>query len=1123
MAIQYAGPVSGNGPLHPENFHPEFIPTELTARNQWVCWRYEERDGKRTKAPINARSNGRLTYAKSNAPETWASFDTALTACGIHPELAGVGFCFAPDDGMTGLDLDHVFNPGTGELTPNAAEIVERFAGTYIEISPSGTGIRIFCKGKPRRSGKNIGPVKWCEVYAHPSSRYLTLTGNRWSGANASVTDQQAALDWLHGCFMESTGQGSPPVDAKPRPADPLDLDDTALLDKARRAKNGADFERLWAGDTSGHGGDASAADLALCNSLAFWTGDAARMDRLFRQSGLFRPAKWDKPHRSDGATYGRITIEKALSGNREVYSGRKLGVDPARLADPTGAAGEQTESAPAVGQPESTDAVELCSRSNFGGDLERLKESPTAARLATARAIVNKYAWQSPWKRPYPELNAAISKALGESEEKDIARLVKWHEQQARRAALDGIGIDAEVLRSAGIDVVEVDSIGEAYADVAAHPEALSLVKASLGAGKTSGILQPLANSTLETTVAITNRQSLVADLCSRLQLSRYDELPARSISSCTELGICLKSVTNPKFAEVLGRARMVLVDEISAVVREAHDPAGVLGKSAKLVWEKLGILLRGADKGACGVDADLCTADVLALKDLMQGHRPIRVIVVKPVKAPPAITFTSPDVLLADLLKTVESGLPCRIFSDSAKKVRELSALLKESFPEKSIMAIHAQGPTATTGSPEVKEALANINGAVHGIDILLHTPAVESGVSLTKEHFRKTFGLYCGSAMPAAFIQMLRRDRTAESATVAILGNGVRHAKTDSIELLNDMGDAHRRTIETAATEGRYHLVFEPASPWDARVAEYRAAANQKTNRYAQTLWFQMESMGATVQLAGGMMALPLKEVLEAKAAGADLAKAQARAAILRAPDITADARDEIQRQYQPTPADCAAAERFDLKQTLAVQVVNDESLDWWHEGKVRAQIANFEALVSAPLAGLATDAVEAAANIPLAARANRLALTEAIRAAFEVMGFDVCTGGGEVTEASVRDAFENLRQSPLRPVLEHVGLLRLDRMPKYPVRWCGDFLGRLGLALEVAEQRGPRGDRERVYRIVQGETWDRPRRWLTAPGWERMSAIIEQRRVRCTDEPMSMLFPPHVCTGRSEASV
>jgi len=312
--------------------HPETIPHELTARNQWVCWRYEDRNGKRTKAPINARSNGRLTYAKSNDPKTWAPFDTAVAACGIHPELAGFGFCFASDDRLAGIDLDHVFNPDAGELKPEAAEIAERFAGTYIEVSPSGTGIRIFCKGKPRRSGKNIGPVKWCEVYAHPSSRYLTVTGNRWNNNVSEVTDQQAALDWLHARFMESTGQSSPPVDAKPRPADSLNLDDAELLDKARRAKNGADFERLWAGDLSAHGGDASAADLALCNSLAFYTGnDPARIDRLFRQSALFRPVKWDKPHRSDGATYGRITIEKAISGNREVYSGRKPDANPAR------------------------------------------------------------------------------------------------------------------------------------------------------------------------------------------------------------------------------------------------------------------------------------------------------------------------------------------------------------------------------------------------------------------------------------------------------------------------------------------------------------------------------------------------------------------------------------------------------------------------------------------------------------------------------------------------------------------------------------------------------------------------------------------------------------------------
>ncbi|MFQ7644172.1 hypothetical protein, partial [Ruthenibacterium lactatiformans] len=38
-----------------------------------------------------------------------------------------------------------------------------------------------------------------------------------------------------------------------------------------------------------------SEADIALCNALAWWTNcDAARVDRLFRQSGLMRE-KWDR------------------------------------------------------------------------------------------------------------------------------------------------------------------------------------------------------------------------------------------------------------------------------------------------------------------------------------------------------------------------------------------------------------------------------------------------------------------------------------------------------------------------------------------------------------------------------------------------------------------------------------------------------------------------------------------------------------------------------------------------------------------------------------------------------------------------------------------------------------
>lgn len=117
-------------------------------------------------------------------------------------------------------------------------------------------------------------------------------------GSATAVTEQQDALNWLHQRFMQnSTGTFDAPEPPEPPepPASPLwtpcPLDDAALIDKAHTAANGAVFGELWSGDTSGQGGDHSAADLALLNLLAFWTDrDASRMNRSFSPVRLDAP-----------------------------------------------------------------------------------------------------------------------------------------------------------------------------------------------------------------------------------------------------------------------------------------------------------------------------------------------------------------------------------------------------------------------------------------------------------------------------------------------------------------------------------------------------------------------------------------------------------------------------------------------------------------------------------------------------------------------------------------------------------------------------------------------------------------------------------------------------------------
>ncbi len=282
------------------------IPPELKAERRWVAWRLVKRGQKWTKTPLQI-ANGR--NAKSNDQSTWAPFASAAS-CIARDGIDGIGFMLG--GGFAGVDLDCCVDPDTQAIEPWARDILERFS-TYAEISPSGTGIKVFCRGSLPNgiTGRRKGRI---EVYG--AGRYFTVTGRPWNGAPAALADCSEALAAM--CEELSHG-GEETAEPAAKSADSPQASDQEILDLARKAANGAKFSRLWSGDTTGHPTQ-SEADLALCNLLAFYTGpDPQRVDALFRQSGLFR-SKWDERHFSSGRTYGEETIARALDGRTEFY-----------------------------------------------------------------------------------------------------------------------------------------------------------------------------------------------------------------------------------------------------------------------------------------------------------------------------------------------------------------------------------------------------------------------------------------------------------------------------------------------------------------------------------------------------------------------------------------------------------------------------------------------------------------------------------------------------------------------------------------------------------------------------------------------------------------------------------
>jgi putative DNA primase/helicase len=258
------------------------IPTELTALPRWVLWRRELVDGRLTKIPYQC--NGRRASVK--APATWTSW-TRVQIAFDRGGFAGVGIVLN-GDGLVGVDFDDCVVDGV-----IADKIVAHVSAldSYTEISPSGSGLRVFLFGTLPPQDRRIGKI---EVYE--TARFLSVTGQHLAGTPLTVNERQAALDAFHAeVFAERTASHNRVH--PPRITSIITQSDEKLIDLIRRSAHGQKFFRIYDEGAweAYYPDDRSKADAWLFARLMHWTNyDEARVLRLLWRSKMVRP-KWDR------------------------------------------------------------------------------------------------------------------------------------------------------------------------------------------------------------------------------------------------------------------------------------------------------------------------------------------------------------------------------------------------------------------------------------------------------------------------------------------------------------------------------------------------------------------------------------------------------------------------------------------------------------------------------------------------------------------------------------------------------------------------------------------------------------------------------------------------------------
>lgn len=174
----------------------EKIPQELCNLDQWVLWKTIVRDDKPTKVPF--QWDGRP--ASSTDKKTWSCMQDCVS---LMEGYDGIGFVFSKDDPFIGIDLDGCISDRDGKIQQWAREVISSL-GSYTEVSPSKSGVKIFCKStevwchkkKIDVAAERVSEKKSPGIEVYDRGRYFAVTGKRLEGFT-TVMPIDDKINWL--------------------------------------------------------------------------------------------------------------------------------------------------------------------------------------------------------------------------------------------------------------------------------------------------------------------------------------------------------------------------------------------------------------------------------------------------------------------------------------------------------------------------------------------------------------------------------------------------------------------------------------------------------------------------------------------------------------------------------------------------------------------------------------------------------------------------------------------------------------------------------------------------------------------------------------------------------------
>lgn len=582
-------------------------------------------------------------------------------------------------------------------------------------------------------------------------------------------------------------------------------------------------------------------------------------------------------------------------------------------------------------------------------------------------------------------------------------------------------------------------------------HAKAIFVTNAPMGTGKTQTLMMPHFKNEMQSNhhpVVITPTRALTRSISEKFDAAHYQQ-DRNTLKNKNGLAITINSIIHSSFNDFLQQSQSLFIDEYTQVLR-AMTSGTVKPEDRQKTHQRLSGLIQQSQYTYIA-DADL---NAIALQDLIQStssDTPIFVLTLqkKDEKAPyhfhayPKTRGTFATVQGID--EALQKKEKLYIVTDSRKKIAILSEYIKSlSFNALVITAESIKTPEAQSFLKRPDEYLRN-----EAPDVVLVSPAIQSGLSIESDYFDKVFGLYTGTVTPSIFHQMMNRVRKPIPREIIVserVGRPRLMEHADTLltlayeQYIHQWGNAAPYfNTQTGVTHiGKLSLKTTPEGlviqgderyeRFERLSANLKALDNQQKNHAASFLALHTMASGATTQFTTHDTNEELKShCREVDKTTLSKVNDDRTNALCGINTLTEASYQHYKIAEDNTTDELNALKRFEIAQALNINTVTPTDVAFIDNDGLNA-LENYQDLNNGLELALKKDEIEQQQAISKSDASMHYLKVALLTLVFETLGINKATGEGVYSHVKAKQVREQLRQNVAlsRYVLFKLGL-------------------------------------------------------------------------------------------------